>query len=47
MTEETYKTLLKIHGFLSDGRAFLAREELERLLNIEGDNYASTDPKSN
>lgn len=47
MTEEIYQTLLKIHGFLADGRIFLAREQLESLLNVEGDTYAPTDSKSN
>jgi hypothetical protein len=45
--EDLYLRLMKIYGFLTDGRAFLAREELELLLNIQEEDYASTDPQSN
>jgi hypothetical protein len=45
---ELVNILVKMHGYLTDGRVFLARELLEDLLeNITGESYASTDTKSN
>jgi hypothetical protein len=36
--------LIKMHGFMSDGRIALAREMLEDLLeDITGENYAPVD----
>lgn len=35
MNETTYNALLEIHGYLNDGRVFLARERLEYILGIE------------
>jgi len=35
MSDELYKTLKQIHDLLSDGRIFMAREQLETLLGID------------
>jgi hypothetical protein len=35
MSDELYQNLKKIHDFLSDGRIFMAREQLEVLLGID------------
>ena len=35
MSDELYQHLKKIHELLSDGRIFLAREQLEALLGID------------
>jgi hypothetical protein len=35
MNEELYQTLKQIHDLLSDGRIFMAREQLETLLGLD------------
>ncbi len=37
MNQVTYDMLTKVYEYLSDGRAFLAREKLEEVLGIESD----------
>jgi hypothetical protein len=32
--DTTYHILMKIYSFLCDGRVYLARDEMEKLLNI-------------
>lgn len=35
MSPETYAALREMYGYLCDGRAFLAREILEQILDID------------